>query len=65
MLPNQQNNQIGTGKVLLTKLTPARNWLLICGSAPIEGFFEFVCERWASQSLIPKKKPKPSPQSGN
>jgi len=57
-LPSEQDNQLQTGKVLLTNA--GRELAPICGSVPVEGFFEFVRERWANQSLIPKNGPSPS-----
>lgn len=51
--PDDQNNQLQSGKAILTNA--GRELATICGAAPVEGFFDFVCERWANQSLIPKK----------
>jgi hypothetical protein len=51
--PNDAKNQLDVGHVLLTRaggeLAP------VCGSKPIEGFFDFVYDRWAAQSLVPKR----------
>jgi hypothetical protein len=58
-LPNEQNNQIECGKVLLTNA--GKELAPICDAKPLDGFFDFVCERWARQSFIPKKEPAPSP----
>jgi hypothetical protein len=60
-LPIEQNNQIDCGKVLLTKA--GQELAPICASKSVDGFFDFVCERWARQSLVPKKEPTASPQS--
>lgn len=54
-LPNEHNNQLGVGKLLLTQA--GRELARISGAEAVGGFFEFVCERWANQSLTPKKGP--------
>lgn len=61
-LPNEENNRLQTGKVLLTKA--GQELAPVCGSVPIDGFFEFVCERWTNQSLISKKEPATGSQFG-
>jgi hypothetical protein len=52
-LPLDADNSFQLGKVLFTQagleLAP------VCGSFPIEGFFDFVYDRWASQSFVPKR----------
>lgn len=52
--PADVDNSLGLGHALLTRaglqLAP------VCGSTPVEGFFEFVYERWASESLVPKRE---------
>ena len=46
------DNDLDLGVVLLTK---ARQELApVCGSIPVDGFFDFVYERWAGLSLVPK-----------
>jgi len=51
--PKDADNALDVGLVLLTHAGHELSY--ICGSKPVEGFFEFVCQRWESQSLIPKK----------
>ena len=57
-MPNESDNKISTGKALLTQagleLAP------ICGSTPVEGFFEYVYDRWAGESLVPPRDPAPA-----
>ena len=52
-LPQETDNELLLGNVLLTKagdeLAP------VSGSSPVEGFFDFVYERWASHSYVPKR----------
>jgi hypothetical protein len=56
--PNDMDNQLEVGKVLLTQA--GHELAPVCGSTPTDDFFEFVRERWANQSLVPKKEPIPS-----
>ena len=53
-LPADDGNELQAGKVLLTRagleLAP------ICGSTPVEGFFDYVYDRWASESLVPERQ---------
>jgi hypothetical protein len=60
-LPNEQNNQLGIGKLLLTQA--GQELAPICGAEAVDGFFEFVCEHWTNQSLIPKRAPATDVQS--
>ena len=57
-LPADDGNELQEGKVLLTRagleLAP------ICGSTPVEGFFEYVYDRWAEVSLVPPRDPDPA-----
>jgi hypothetical protein len=55
--PGDGKNTLATGKVLLTKA--GKELATVCGSTPVEGFFEFVYEQWGHQSLIPKAAPEP------
>lgn len=52
--PADVDNTLQLGQVLLTRagqqLTP------VCGSTAVEGFFDFVYDRWAGQSLVPKRE---------
>jgi hypothetical protein len=53
-LPLENDNELKIGNVLLTRaglqLAP------VCGSTPVDGFFDFVYDRCASESLVPKRE---------
>ena len=51
ILPMDADNKLDMGCVLLTKF--GQDLAPICGSQPVEGFFEFVYDKWAVESLIP------------
>ncbi len=57
-LPADSENQIDLGKVLLTRA--GQELAPVCGSKPIDGFFDYVSERWANQSFLPKKESTPT-----
>ncbi len=61
--PGEGKNTLDMGKVLLTKA--GKELATVCGSKPVEGFFQFVCERWKNQSLIPKNDPEPDSRLAN
>lgn len=44
------NNNLGIGKVLLTKI--GQELAPICGSGPVDGFFDYVRDKWTSQGFI-------------
>ena len=47
-----ENNTIETGKVMLT--VPGQELTQICNNLqPVEGFFEYVCTKWANEGLRP------------
>lgn len=52
--PLDIDNALPLGNVLFTRaglqLAP------VCGSTPVEGFFDFVYDRWAGASLVPKRE---------
>ena len=57
---NESKNELKLGQVLFTNA--GQQLAPICGSKPIEGFFEFVCERWPQESpalekVIPMNDP--------
>jgi hypothetical protein len=52
-LPQDSSNQLDVGKVLLTKA--GQELAPICGSKPVEGFFDFVYDRWVAGSLVPPR----------
>ncbi len=52
-LPKESENTIQLGHVLLT--LPGRQLAEVIGSKPVEGFFEYVYDRWAKESLVPQR----------
>lgn len=59
-LPKENNNILEIGKVRLTQV--GQELAPICGSHPVDGFFEFVCEKWASQGYIKEEGYPPDDQ---
>ncbi len=53
-MPKEADNNFDLGKVLLTKA--GRELAPICSSQPIEGFFDFVYNKWAKQSYVSKNE---------
>jgi len=51
-LPDDTSNRLRVGNVVLTKA--GEELAGVNDSSPIEGFFDFVYDRWASQSYVPK-----------
>lgn len=58
-LPKDADNSLDVGKVLLTKI--GQELAPICGSAPAEGFFDYVSQKWKSLEYITD----PTAKSGN
>jgi hypothetical protein len=56
-LPKDSDNELELGHVLLTRA--GQQLAPVCGSKGVDGFFEYVKERWATQSLIPKPETEP------
>ena len=53
-LPKNTDNDLPIGNVLMT---PSGSQLSrIVKPVPIDGFFEFVYQRWAKDSLVPARK---------
>ena len=52
--PKDGDNELVLGQVLLTRA--GRELAPVCGSTPVDGYFDFVYERWAGQSLVPKRE---------
>lgn len=50
-MKNETNNELELGHVLLTKV--GQELAPICGSKPVEGFMEYVKERWKANLPIP------------
>ena len=53
-LPRRDGNRLDVGKVLLTN--SGGELLRITGAQVADGFFEYVYDRWASQSLVPQRE---------
>lgn len=51
--PYEQGNQIGVGHVSPTRAGEELGF--VCKSNPVEGFFDYVYDRLADQSLLPKR----------
>jgi len=49
-LPKETDNRLELGKVLLTKA--GQELAPVCDSHPIDGFFDFVYNRWSKQSYV-------------
>ena len=52
--PKDNDNELEIGNVLLTRA--GQQLARVCGSTPVSGFFEFVYDRWAERSLVPKRE---------
>jgi len=52
-MPNDADNRMEIGKVLLTKI--GHELAPICGSAPVEGFREYVLDKWQARGYIKKE----------
>ena len=51
-MPKDTGNKLEVGKVLLTKI--GRELAPICGSAPVEGFWDYVKDQW--KQYLPKSE---------
>ena len=52
--PKEQDNSLSIGKVLMTP--SGRQLSHVVKPNPIDGFFEFIYDRWAGESLVPPRK---------
>ena len=50
--PLDADNKLEIGKVLLTRA--GQQLAPVCGSQPVDGFFEYVREKWVAKNLLPK-----------
>jgi hypothetical protein len=48
----ESENALPIGKLLLTNA--GQQLASICATKPVDGFFEFVCEKWEKESLNPR-----------
>ena len=60
-LPKDTDNELDIGKVLLTRL--GQELAPICGSKPVEGFWEYVRDNW--KNYLPKPVTENRPASGS
>jgi len=51
---HQGGNELPIGKVLFTR--PGNQLATVCGAVPVEGFFDYVYDRWGNESLVPKRE---------
>jgi hypothetical protein len=58
--PKDAENQLAIGLVLLTRA--GQELLRVCDSRPVDGFFDYVYDRWATQFLVPKRRTEPGTQ---
>ena len=56
-LQNEDNNELDVGTVLFTKA--GQQLALICGATPVEGFFDYIHDKWVSQGLAAKRETEP------
>lgn len=52
-LPDGAGYEFNQGQVILTQA--GKELSQICDASPVDGFFEFVYDRWASESLVPTR----------
>jgi hypothetical protein len=62
-LPDAPNNFLDVGKVLFS--LAGSQLANICGVTPVEGFFDYVCEKWKKAGHLPEissiRRPSPPP----
>lgn len=51
--PAEIDNALSLGQVLLTRA--GQQFAPVCGSTPVEGFYDYVYDKWAAMSLVPKR----------
>lgn len=56
-LPNDADNDLELGNVLLTRA--GQQLAHVCRSKPVDGFFQYVKEKWIAKSLLPKPETEP------
>ncbi len=55
--PKEADNDLALGNVLLTRA--GQQLAHVCESKPVEGFFDYVKNRWVAESLLPKPETEP------
>ena len=56
--PNDSDRNLDTGTTILTRA--GQELAPMCGSTPVEGFFDYVYDRWAGEGLVPPREPVPA-----
>lgn len=49
-----RDNNLGIGSVLLTRA--GKQLASVCGSKPVQGFYEYVYDKWAAHRLVAKRE---------
>lgn len=55
--PKDSDNELDLGKVLLTRA--GQQLAPVCAPTAVDGYFQYVKEKWVAQSLIPKPETEP------
>lgn len=55
--PKEADNDLALGNVLLTRA--GQQLAHVCESKPVEGFFDYVKDKWVTESLLPKSETEP------
>ena len=56
-MPKESENELDVGKVMLTQA--GHELAPICGARQVAGFFEYIYDRWAGESLVPPRELSP------
>ncbi len=54
-LPNESGNVVEIGHLILTRA--GQQLAPVCAPAPVDGFFEYVTERWIGRGYLPRPEP--------
>ena len=54
-LPNDSGNDLSIGNILLTQAGGELTRIVVPGLSPVEGFFDYVYDKWADQSFVPPR----------
>ncbi|QUS59452.1 DUF2806 domain-containing protein [Synechocystis sp. PCC 7339] len=60
-MPNEENNNLPIGKILLTKL--GKEIVSVCSAPGVDGFYDYVSEQW--KKFLPKTKEIEQVSTGN
>ena len=56
--PNDSDRNLPTGTTILARA--GQELAPMCGSTPVEGFFDYVYDRWVGEGLVPPREPIPA-----